>query len=485
MIEISLFVVSLCFLGFLVIKGTPGQAFVNLYLINFVLQFFILDVVNQLLSGYQARTEYSYMAAAMVLSLLYVAVIWALSALPSFKRTSHAAFEALIHGGYPVARYAILLWLAFRIYLLGRYGIRSFSYMDPFEHGVGQGSPLSYAETVCLMALLYLASGAVMAFVIQLALRSYRGISLLEWSLLIVFFGFILLGEAPLGVRRTVILYAMIFLTTYAMTKNKSWKAVGIALGIGVVGIAFVQYYQQIRFNAQNPEIHRLLSSGNVSDILSGLVAYLTPGTQPGTGHGFRSGGLDYLATSIKWVEQSGRIMGGSLLTFALHMVVPSAFLSGGKPRMDIDTYVTNFFRKEETDYSANILANLYVDLGVFSIVFSPLLWWATIYMMLFILSKARTNGPLALGVSGMIFGMLSLAEGSLIALFVYMRDIFVVLPIFFLVGLVVGKSRAITEEHGAPGIGNSTPAVQSALSGAGHGSVRYPLLQAKSNRDD
>lgn len=485
MVQIPFVIVALCFLGVLILRSGPGREFVNVYLINFVLQFMILDVVNQSLSGYRSMADGSYMAAAMAVSLLYAASIWALSALPSFKRTSHEAFETLIHGGYSFARYAILLWLVFRIYLLGRYGIRSFSYMDPFEHGIAQGSPLGYLENVLLMSLLYVANGAVLALVLRLSVLGHRGISLFEWSLLIVFLGFILLGEAPLGVRRTVILYAMVFITTYSMAQRKSFKTLGLSLVIGAIGIAFIEYYQQIRFNAQKPDVLRLLSSGNISGILSGLVAYLTPGTQLDTGHGFRSGGLDYLATCIKWVEQSGRIMGGSLLAFALHMVVPSAFLSGGKSRLDIDTYVTKFFRMEETDYSANILANLYVDIGLFSIICSPLLWWLTMYLMLFILGRGKNNGPLALSTAGMIFGMLSLVEGSLITLFVYLRDIFIVLPAFYLVGVLFGRSKSMIHAQSVPASGSSTATVQSALSGAGHGSVRYPLLQAKPNRED
>jgi len=429
---------------------TPGRGFVNVYLINFSLQFFVLDFVNQYLSGYRSKNDDSYMAAAIVLSLLYVLVIWALSAIPSFKRTSSSAFDTLVSGGYPFSRYAILLWLTFRIYLWGKYGIRSLSYLDPFEHGVAQGSPLRYVENVFLLSLQYLGSGAVMALVVRLALRGYRGISLLEWSLLVVFFGFILLGEAPLGVRRTVILYAMIFITTYSISRSRSTKVFGLSLVIGVIGVAFIEYYQQIRFNAQNPRVIHLLSSGNIPDILSGLAAYLTPGTQPSTVHGFRSGGLDYLATCVRWVEQSGRILGGGVMLFAFYMVIPSALLSG-KPTIDIDTFVTRFYQAEDTDYAANILANMYVDLGVFGIVVSPFLWVSTMYFMLFILSRAKTNGPLALSVSGMIFGMLSLVEGSLVSLFVHIRDIFIVLPVFYLIGLVFGRSKGIASVRGSP----------------------------------
>jgi len=429
---------------------TPKRGFVSVYLINFSLQFFVLDFVNQYLSGYRSKNDDSYMAAAIVLSLLYVLVIWALSAIPSFKRTSSLAFDTLVSGGYPFSRYAILLWLMLRIYLLGKYGIRSLSYLDPFEHGVAQGSPLSYVENVFLLSLQYLASGAVMALVIRLALQGYRGISLLEWSLLIVFFGFILLGEAPLGVRRTVILYAILFITTYSISRNRSTKVFGLSLVIGAIGVAFIEYYQQIRFNAQNPRVIHLLSSGNIPDMLSGLVAYLTPGTQPSTAHGFRSGGLDYLATCIRWVEQSGRIIGGGVMLFALYMVIPSALFSG-KPTIDIDTFIMKFYRAEDTDYAANILANMYVDLGVLSIVVSPFLWVSTMYFMLLILSRAKTNGPLALSVSGMIFGMLSLVEGSLVSLFVYLRDILIVLPVFYLIGLVFGRSKGIASVHGSP----------------------------------
>lgn len=177
--------------------------------------------------------------------------------------------------------------------------------------------------------------------------------------------------------------------------------------------------------------------------------------------------------------------MGGGLLAFALHMVVPSAFLSGGKSRLDIDTYVTKFFRMEETDYSANILANLYVDIGLFSIICSPLLWWLTMYLMLFILGRGKNNGPLALSTAGMIFGMLSLVEGSLITLFVYLRDIVIVLPVFYLLGVLFGKSKPMIRDQSVSGPGNSAPIVQPTLSSAGHGSVRYPLLQAMPKRED
>lgn len=441
MIQISFFLLSLCFIGFLVLKRTPGREFVNVYLINFLLLFLVLEVLNQFLNGYGSRNDYSYMTEAILLCSVYVLFIWILSAMPSFKRTSRSAFDVLVSDGYPFSRYAILLWLVFKVYLWANYGIRSFSYLSLFEYGGPSGSPLSYVEATILTSLLYLASGAVMALVVRLSLLGYRGISTLEWLLLIVFFGLILLGEAPLGVRRTVILYAIIFITTCSISNNKSFRILSLSFVIGAIGIAFIEYYHQIRNNADNPDVYRLLSSGNASDILSGIVAYLTPGTQSAATHGFRSGGLDYLAMCIKVVEKSGNIMGGSLLLFSLYKVIPSPFYEG-KSSLDIDTYVSNFFRMEQTDYSANILANLYVDIGIFSIFLAPLFWWSIMFVMLLILSRARSNGPLALSISGMIFGMLSLVEGSLISLLCYLRDIFIILPIFYLVGVLFRKSK-------------------------------------------
>ncbi|MEK7762556.1 MAG: hypothetical protein AAB433_13335 [Nitrospirota bacterium] len=442
MVQISLGFLSLCFIGFLVLKKTPGREFVNVHLINFLLLFLLVDILNQFLSGYTSRHDESYMVAAILLSLLYVLLIWTLSTIPSFKRTSQLAFDVLASDGYPFSQYAILLWLAFKTYLWGRYGLQSLSYLALFEQGGTSGSPLSYVETTILTSLLYLANGAVVALVVRVSHLGCRQISAIEWLLLIVFFVFILLGEAPLGVRRTVILYAIIFITTYSNANSNSFKILGLSIAIGAIGIAFIEYYQQIRFNASNPEIYHLLSSGNASDILSGIAAYLTPGTQSATTHGFRTGGLDYLATCIRAVEKSGDLMEGSLLLFSLYKVIPSPFYEG-KSTLDIDTYVSSFFRMEQTDYAANLLANLYVDVGIFSIILAPILWWSIIFVMLLILSRARTNSPFALSVSGMIFGMLSLVEGSLISLFTYFRDIFIILPIFYLIGVLLGKLKS------------------------------------------
>lgn len=482
MIQISLIVLSLCCLGVLLFKRVKGREFINVYLTNFVLQFFVLDLANEYLNGYQSKNDTHYIAAAMAVSSIYVLCIWTLCAIPSFKDTSRLAFDSLLSAGYPFARYAICLWLAFRVYLYAKYGIRSFAYLDLFSQGGPQQSPLGYAETVLMMSSLYLANGAVMALVIQAAIRGYRAISILEWSLLILFFGFVLFGEAPLGVRRTIILYAMIYIVAYATSREVSWKVLSFSLVIGAMGIAFIGYYQSVRFNAANPEVYRLLSSGNISDVLSGLVAYVTPGPQLAGAHGFRSGGFDYLATCIRLVDQSGNIMGGSLLLFSFYKIIPSAFYTG-KSRLDIDEVVSKFFRIEDTDYAANILANLYVDIGVLSVVLSPLLWWSLMYMMLAILSKAKTNGPLALSVSGMIFGMLSSVEGSLTSLFVYGRDIFIILPVYYLIGLVFGRSRATATVHGSSETQNQAHRDLSAVSPAQ--SRRYQLLSRGPTRSE
>jgi len=448
-IQISLIVLSLCCLGLLLFKREKGKEFVNVYLINFVLQFFVLDLANEYLSGYQSKNDTYYIVAAISVSSFYILCIWMLGAIPSFKNTSRLALDSLLSAGYPFARYAICLWLAFRVYLYAKYGIRSFAYLDLFSQEGPQKSPLAYAETVLMGALLYLAYGAVMTLVIQAAIRGFRAISIFEWSLLILFFGFVLFGEAPLGVRRTIILYAMIYITALSTAGEMSWKVLRYSLVIGAIGIAFIGYYQSIRNNAADPQVFRLLSSGNISDVLSGLVAYVTPGPQLAGAHGFRSGGFDYLANCIRLVNQSGKIMGGSLLLFSFYKVIPASF-SAGKSSLDIDAVVSKFFRVEDTDYAANILANLYVDIGVLGVALSPLLWWSIMYVMLAILSKAKSNGPLALSVSGMIFGMLGSVEGSLISLFVYARDIFIVLPIYYLIGLVLRRSRATATVHGS-----------------------------------
>ena len=480
MIQIPFMLLSLSLVGFLLLKKGPGREFVNVYLINFVLQFLLLDLVNDFLNGYRSKNESYYIVMAMGVSFIYVSSIWILSGIPSFKANSRLALESLLSAGYPFARYAILLWLSLRVYLYAKYGIRSFAYLDLFNQGGAQKSPLNYVETVLMMSSLYLVNGAVMALVIQAAVRGYRAMSILEWSLLILFFGFVLLGEAPLGVRRTVILYAMIFIVSYSISREVSWKALSLSLLLGVIGLAFIGYYSRIRFNASNPEVYRLLSSGNVSDVLSGVAAYLTPGPQSAAAHGFRSGGFDYLATCIRLVEQNGQVMGGSLLLFSLYKVIPSAFYAG-KSSLDLDEIISRFFRIEDTDYAANVLANLYVDIVVLSVVFSPLLFWATLYVMLVILGKAKTNGPLALGVSGMIFGMLSSVEGSLISLFVYARDIFVVLPVFYVMGLVFGRSKGIVSVHGSSETQNQPDPDLSAVSMVQ--SRRYQLLSDGSDK--
>lgn len=482
MIQIALILSSLCLVGFFLVKKGHGREFVNVYLINFVLQFLVLDLVNEYLNGYRSKNDSYYIAMAMTASFIYVASIWLLSAIPSFKANSRSAFDSLLSAGYPFARYAILLWLSFRVYLYAKYGIRSFAYLDLFNQGGAQKSPLSYAETVLMMSLLYLANGAVMALVIQAAVRGYRAISIVEWSLLILFFGFVLFGEAPLGVRRTLILYAMIFITTYSISREVPWKVLSLSLLLGAVGVALIGYYSRIRFNAANPEVFRLLSSGSISDVLSGIVAYLTPGPQPTGTYVFRSGGFDYLATCIRLVEQSGQIMGGSLLLFSFYKVIPSAFYAG-KSSLDMDEVVSKFFRTEDTDYAANILANLYVDIGVLSVVLAPLLWWSALYVMLLILGKAKANGPLALSASGMIFGMLSSVEGSLNSLFVYVRDILVVLPVFYVMGLVFGRSKGAASVHDTSAAQNNPHLDLSAMSRVQ--SRRYQLLSDGSGRQE
>lgn len=482
MIQIPFILLSLCLVGFLLLKKSPGREFVNVYLINFVLQFLLLDLVNDFLNGYRSKNDNYYIVMAMGVTFVYVSSIWILSAIPSFKANSRLALDSLLSAGYPFARYAILLWLSFRVYLYAKYGIRSFAYLDLFSQGGPQKSPLSYAETVLMMSLLYVVNGAAMALVIQVAVRGCRALSILEWSLLILFFGFVLFGEAPLGVRRTIILYAMIFITTYSISREVSWKVLSFSVLLGAIGIAFIEYYSRIRFNAANPEVYRLLSSGNVSDVLSGFAAYLTPGSQPAGTHGFRSGGFDYLATCIRLVEQSGQIMGGSLLAFAFYKVIPSAFYTG-KSSLDMDEVVSRFYRTEDTDYAANVLANLYVDIGIPSVVLSPLLWWSALYVMLLILGKAKANGPLALSVSGMIFGMLSSVEGSLVSLFVYVRDLVLVLPVFYVMGLMFGKSKSVAPARGLFEAQNQPHPDRSAVSPVQ--SRRYHLLSDGSSKQE
>lgn len=459
-------------------KNSSGREFVTLYLINFILQFLLIDLALQYMRGGRSLHGAYYMTMAVALSMVHVLFIWSLGKIPSFAANSRLAFQSLLTAGYSFARYGILLWLAVRVYLYAKYGVQSFSYITLFDRDARHGSPISYADTVLRMIVLYLANGAAMALVVQIAVRGWRAISLFEWALLAVFFVFVLLGEAPLGVRRTVILYVLIFLLTFAMTRGVSWRAVGIAVVLGVVGIAFMGYYQRIRFNAANPEVYRLLSSGNISQILAGVVAYLTPHPQPDNTQVFRSGGLDFLATCIRAVDQTGKTMGGSLLLFSFHKVIPSAFYSE-KSTLDVDDVVAQFFRLEERDYAASILANLYVDFGVVGILLAPLLWWVTVYAALAILARVKKNGGLAVSVAGMIFGLLSMVESSLVPLFVYVRDMLLVLPVFYLIGLVVGKYKDTVRVQDQPGKPRNAPPEESTVA-IPIQSRRYPLLLDK-----
>jgi hypothetical protein len=428
-------------------RNSSGREFVTLYLINFILQFLLLDLALQYVRGGRSPQGGYYIAMAVALSMVHVLFAWSLGKISSFSINSRLAFQSLLTAGYSFARYGILLWLAVRVYLYAKYGAQSFSYITLFDRDTRYGSPISYADTVLRMVALYLANGAAMALVVQIAVRGWRAISLFEWALLAVFFVFVLLGEAPLGVRRTVILYVLIFVLLFAMTRGISWRAVGVAVVLGVAGIAFMGYYQRIRFNAANPEVYRLLSSGNIYQILAGVVAYLTPHPQPDGTQVFRSGGLDFFATCLRAVDQTGKTMGGSLLLFSFHKVIPSAFYSG-KSTLDVDDVVAQFFRLEERDYSSSILANLYVDFGVVGILLAPLLWWVTMCVALAILARTKKNGAFAVGLAGMIFGLLSMVESTLIHLFVYVRDMLLVLPIFYLVGLSIGRYKETMSAH-------------------------------------
>lgn len=466
-------------------RNSSGREFVTLYLVNFIVQFLLIDLALQYVKGGRSLHGAYYMTMAVALSMVHILFVWSLGKVPSFSTNSREAFQSLLTAGYSFARYGILLWLAVRVYLYAKYGAQSFSYITLFDRDARHGSPIGYADTVLRMVALYLANGAAMVLVIQIAVRGWKAISPVEWTLLAVFFVFVLLGEAPLGVRRTVILYVLIFVLTFAMTKGVSWRAVGIAIVLGIVGIAFMGYYQRIRFNAANPEVYRLLSSGNISQILAGVVAYLTPHPQPDNTQVFRSGGLDFLATCMRAVDQTGKTMGGSLLMFSFYKVIPAAFYSG-KSRLDIDEVVAQFFRLEDKDYAASILANLYVDFGVGGILLAPFLWWATMYLALAILARTKENGAFAVSIAGVVFGLLSMVESTLIHLFMYVRDMLLVLPVFYVIGLFVGRynpDQTVAPSPDQPG--KQDGRFSEAPLPASLPSGRYPLLLDKAGRRD
>lgn len=422
-------------------KNRAGSELITIYLLNFVAQFLLLDLGLQYVKGGRSANSAYYFGIAFTMAMGYVCCVWGLGRVPSFVNNSRLALNSLLTAGYSFARYGILIWLVVRVYLYAKYGAQSFSYISLFDQTARHGLPISYADSVLRSIVLYLANGAAMVLVVRLAIKGWRGISLVDWPLLLIFGVFVLLGEAPLGVRRTVILYVMIFAFTFLTTRRVSGKTVTMIILLGVLAVAFMGYYQRIRFNGSNPEIYRMLSSGNASQVLAGIVAYLTPQPPHDTTRVFRSGALDFLATSIRVVDESGRMMEGSLLLFTVLKVIPSAIYPK-KSLLDDDEVVAQFYRLEHRDYATNMLATLYMDFGVASVVLAPLLWWAVMYVVLAILARSTKNGALAVGTAGMVFGLLSMVESSMIPLFMYVRDIVVVLPLFYLIGLVGGRYK-------------------------------------------
>jgi hypothetical protein len=355
---------------FLLILLTVFTVRLNLFAVLHALLFWAFIVAFHVITVFVLAPQYDLMMYLLVQTLLTVY-------LGIFLVTSASWGASDLLGRIRAIPYSVILvvllpWLAFKCYLLGRYGLASFSLL-----ALRAQIDAFYWEAVLNSLFWYFALGGFLAFVIRAAsdAKAFGQLPVLMASTAVFVFASVF-GEVG-GARRFILTVAALgILTLVARQRPLRVRTLMTMVLILVLSLIAVEYYQHIRVNATDPQVMTLLAEGEIAE---GIVAYLALPEDDDATVTYRNfqervSPFEILyAISAQQIDHR-RLLWGAATRQSFINVIPSIFYPE-KETINADAVLAEAFDWEPIDLPTGVLAMFQADWSWVAYLITPVLF--------------------------------------------------------------------------------------------------------------
>jgi hypothetical protein len=438
---------------FLLILLAVATLRLNLFAVLHALLFWAFIVAFHVITAFVLEPQYDLMIYLLVQTLLTVYLGIFLMTSASWEAPD--VLERIRGTPYSVILVTLLPWLTFKCYLLGRYGLASFSLLA-FRTQIDA----FYWEAALNSLFWYFALGGFLAFVIRVAsdAKAFRQLPVLMASAAVFVFASAF-GEVG-GARRFILTVAALgILTLVARERFLRVRTLMTTVLILVLSLIAVEYYQHIRVNATDPRVIALMAEGEIAE---GIVAYLTLPEDDDPTVTYRNFQERVSPFEILYAMSAQQIDGGPLLWGAATQqsfinVIPS-ILYPEKETINADTVLAQAFDWEPIDLPTGVLAMFQADWSWMAYLITPVLFAYVIRGYSTLLLWSDNHFVRLLFLAGTVLTA-TYVEEVLDAILINARDI---LPLVLLIG-VVGLLKP-TSSRGQR-VGLSVPRISSSHS--------------------
>lgn len=394
----------------------------------------------------------TYIAAHLLvlayLGLFNLCVLW----LRRTQGSNHSFLASLTRVSDGVWMKAVGVWLAWQVYLIGKYGIVNLYAFKYETAGAADEQVLTYIDASLNTMLTTIALGAVLVYIAKSVLKHGYWLGVVRTTLVSAFLVFYLIfGETALGVRRTLMLLVLFALLVHVVLYHRdvyrwirwNWRRVLLVM-IGVVSFAI--YYQAIRGNIADQEVVDLLLSGSPMDKVEGILRYSVPQTDESVQEStplIRSGPFDLVYRLIV----NGRSTNGELLMLSIETVVPRVFVAD-KPDINVDDIIADRLGiVPEWDYLApdlptSILSIFLADIGFVGVVVAAALMAGALALLTLLIPRLTRHPLVLLGALAVWFQVAGNVEGELVPVLAGLRDLLLLAVIMFPIDWVIRASK-------------------------------------------
>lgn len=366
-----------------------------------------------------ARYDTTTYLLVHTLVLFYLVVVLASGVL--LKRSVIGAIESIPNRAINVC---VGLWLAFRLYLLSKYGVASFNLLA-FREDVGA----SYWEAALISMLWYLAFGALLAFVVKAAIRPRILFTLQVLPAVAVLIFAVLFNEVA-GARRLLFVLLALGGLVAIYHHGFRWKPLFLSVIACIPLVAAAEYYQRIRTNIVDEQVVEAIQDGNW---ITALRQYIGGEQSSSTLENLQERFSPFKVLYVITEQQldRGTTTNGRLIAQSFENVAPALLAPNKEVRNADEQLAEAFDALPRTDLPSGTLAMLQSDMHFLAYLISPLfitfLIWAYSRLML-------TDSPtLRIAFLGLAIGAAQSIEHLMDSLLVSARDAIVLVAFIWI----------------------------------------------------
>jgi hypothetical protein len=440
--------------------------FVFTHLLLFIILFNVLYVITLLTSdvGLRGNAGPNALGSNLLTTLITLGYFAVLANLPFVMGRMCARTDEVRKWAVRVSdRHIVIVflcWVATKIYLVGKYGVSAF-----LAYGAIAGDErVIYRDLLdasLANAVETLAVGGIVFFVIRLAtIKGYvrrKGVVLPSIAFLILYLG---LGEAGIGVRRFLIMLALIGAVSFFQDSSGQFARVlrerWIWMLLATFAVAgFSYYYQVIRTNVDRQEIAEELLSSDPYEVGRGVIHALLPSAEDGQSvepsDFIRHGPFDLLLTIADSLTEGYRPIGGELTSGSVQMAIPRAILGEQKISINLSQIIAEQFdiviepQPLVLDLPMSLLAIFIADYGFPGAFLPPLVILVVIVFYSMVLRRLdETSIVPAMFVVSMLFMTAGSVQTGLTGMLSGTRDLLAFLFVWKLAVLIGGVLKRL-----------------------------------------